>query len=67
MDTKNISSIKFLLDLQDSPHPLYGLESITYLPLSNWEEDVKRKGPMSEIIKRLSRLEERVRKLEQRT
>lgn len=61
MDSKN--TISKLMELKDSLHPLAGLSSITKFS-NGIEEDIKRKGLMSEIIRRLTKLEEDVRKLQ---
>lgn len=64
MNTKSVSSVEFLVNLRDDDHPLHDLSSITHLPLSGWEEEVKRKGMISEIIRRLTKAEEDIRKLQ---
>lgn len=63
MDNTNIpESVARFVKISDTLHPLAGLTSI--LPENaGIEEDIKRKGVMSEIIKRLTKLEEDVRKL----
>lgn len=64
MDKYHIpESIARFMNISDAPHPMAGLTSI--LPeATGIEEDIKRKGMMSEIIRRLTRLEEAVRKLQ---
>lgn len=58
------NSVSFLLELKDMPHPLAGLSSIS--PIYNDLDDIKRGGLTSEIVRRISRLEEDVRKLKLR-
>lgn len=55
LQTTNIS-------LRDTTHPLAELGKIT----SGIEEDIKRKGIITEIIRRLTKLENDVRKLQTR-
>lgn len=63
MDDTNIpESVLQFVKFSDTLHPLAGLTSI--LPENTGiEEDIKRKGVMSEIIRRLTKLEEEVRKI----
>lgn len=63
MDDINIpESVLVFTKISDTLHPLAGLTGI--LPENaGIEEDIKRKGIMTEIIKRLTRLEEEVRKI----
>lgn len=56
-------TLLFLLNLKDKPEPLGQLTSISFPVLSGWEEDLKRKGWISEMTKRVTKLEEDVRKL----
>lgn len=62
-DNKNIpESVLAFTQISDTLHPLAGLTNI--LPENaGIEEDIKRKGLMSEIIRRLTQLEADVRKL----
>lgn len=66
MNKHNIpQSVLGFTSISDTLHPLAGLSSITeFRPDGSIEEDIKRKGPMSEIIQRLTRLETAVRKLQ---
>lgn len=63
---KNISSIDFMVNLRDDVHPLQGLSSITDFSNEGGLDDVKRKGIMSEIVRRLTKVEEDIRKLKSR-
>lgn len=51
------------MSISDTPHPLAELGAIR---MAGIEEDIKRKGIISEIIRRLAKLEESVRKLQAR-
>lgn len=55
-------SVLDVTQISDTLHPLAGLTSISPQN-AGIEDDIKRKGVMSDIIKRLARLEEDVRKI----